>query len=132
MPLPIAFNLSAYLPSSTGLNFMPTRVVITTRVVEMKIIMMPRADNWPQRPSSAKRKIWTASTSVPGRESTTERVSSLTNIVAMSIHPETMPGMSRGMTMRRMVVNDPAPQTCEDSSRWLWTWMNALVRGRTP
>ena len=125
-------RVNVYPPSSTGLNFIPTKVAIRTRAVEMKIIMMPRADNWPHRPSSAKRKIWTASTSVPGRDSTTDRVSSRTNMVAMRIHPETMPGISNGMTIRRMVVNEPAPQTWEDSSRWLWTWTKALARGRTP
>ena len=55
---------------------MPTKVAMSTRAVEMKIIMMPRADSCPHRPSSEKRKICTASTSVPGRDSTTERVPS--------------------------------------------------------
>jgi len=46
-----------YSPSSTGLNFTPTRVAKSTRAVEMIIIMMPSADSWPHKPSSAKRKI---------------------------------------------------------------------------
>ena len=76
---------------------------MTTRVVEMRIIRIPKAESLPHRPSSANRRICTARTSVPGRERTTERLSSRTNMVAIRIHPETIPGTSRGMTIRRIV-----------------------------
>jgi len=35
----------------------PIRETMTTRVVEMRIMMIPRAESLPQRPSSAKRRI---------------------------------------------------------------------------
>ena len=95
-------------------------------------MMMPSADSLPHSPSSAKRRICTASTSVPGRERTTDRVSSRTNMLAMRIHADTMPGTSSGMMIRRMVVSGLAPHTRDDSSRWACTWTNALASGRMP
>jgi hypothetical protein len=92
---------SSYL--STFVNLAPIRDAITTKAVEIKIMMIPSAESLPQRPSSAKRRIWTARTSVPGRERTTERLSSRTNIVAIRIQPETIPGIKSGMTIRRIV-----------------------------
>ena len=100
-------------------SFLPRIEAAVTRSEEMKIMMMPKADNLPHRPSSANRSICTASTSDPGRERTTERVNSLTNMVAMRIQPDRIPGIRRGITMRRIVAKALAPHTREDSSRWL-------------
>ena len=93
----------AYLSLSTFVSFTPIWEAMITSVVEMNIIRIPRAESLPHRPSSANRRIWTARTSVPGRERTTERLNSLTNIVAIRIHPETIPGIRSGITIRRMV-----------------------------
>lgn len=90
--------------ASTVLKRAPTSVAARTSAVETPIMMMPSAESLPQSPSSANLRICTASTSVPGRESTTETVSSRTNMAAMRIHAETIPGISSGATMRRMVV----------------------------
>lgn len=59
------------LTVSTFVSFAPIREAMTTRVVEMKIIIIPRAESLPHKPSSANRRICTARTSVPGLESTT-------------------------------------------------------------
>jgi len=47
----------AYPPPSTALSLPPTSVARTTSAVEMKIMIIPKADSLPQRPSSAKRSI---------------------------------------------------------------------------
>ncbi len=45
--------------------------------MEIAIITIPSADSFPHRPSSAKDRICVASTSLPGRDSTTDSVSSV-------------------------------------------------------
>lgn len=65
---------------------------------------MPSAEGLPRNPSLAKRRIGTASTSVPGRERNTDRVSSRTNMPAINIRAETIPGMMSGTTIRHRLV----------------------------
>lgn len=88
-----------------------------TNSTEMPIMMMPKAESLPHRPSLENLRICTAMVSVPGLDKTTERESSLKNMVAIRIHPDTMPGISKGITIRRIVVRKDAPHTVEDSSR---------------
>ena len=91
-------------------------LTMITNVVDIKIMIIPKAATWPQRESAAKFKICTASTSVPGRDNTTDKVSSLKNIEAINIQADTTPGMINGSTIRLRVPKNPAPHTREDSS----------------
>ena len=70
----VVFASTLEAAPSSGLFGINLSDAATTSPVEMKIIIIPRADSLPHRPSSAKRKICTASTSVPGRDNTTEEI----------------------------------------------------------
>ena len=71
-------------------------------------------------------------TTADGEPTPAEVALSVFDSAVLYIQPEMIPGMRRGMTMRRIVYQAVAPQTRDDSSRWLWIWMKALVRGRMP
>jgi hypothetical protein len=82
----------------------PIREAIIARAEEMKIIRIPRAESLPQIPPSANRRIWTARTSVPGRERTTERLSSRTH-GRHQAPPGSGFGIRREMTILHMDLN---------------------------
>src|SRR4030042_2994971 len=95
---------TTFYPSfRTLISFAPAADARTTRVVDAIIIRIPSAESFPHKPSSAHLRIWTASTSFPGRERTTETLSSRTNMVAIRIHADTIPGTGRGRMILRSV-----------------------------